>query len=113
MTFGHWILNEQGEPVQVGLMTWARWLETGKQQVADDQVGETRVSTVFLGLDHNYTGVGFPVLWETMCFGGPLDMSLRRCSGSREQALAMHAEVLAAVRAARPDKPCQDVPSMP
>lgn len=27
------------------------------------------VSTVFLGLDHNFTEVGDPVLWETMVFG--------------------------------------------
>src|SRR5215471_17514474 len=27
-----------------------------------------RVSTVFLGLDHNYSGVGPPIVFETMIF---------------------------------------------
>lgn len=30
---------------------------------------ETEVSTVFLVFDHNVTGSGPPVLWETMVFG--------------------------------------------
>jgi len=29
------------------------------------------VSTVFLGLDHNFSGYGPPILFETMIFGGP------------------------------------------
>jgi hypothetical protein len=33
-------------------------------------MGTVRVSTVFLGLDHNYLGRGKPLLFETMVFGG-------------------------------------------
>ena len=55
-------------------MTWARWLETNfeKRQIARDYIGSTHISTVFLGLDHNFSG-GDPILFETMIFGGPLD----------------------------------------
>ncbi len=36
----------------------------------DDSI---EVSTVFLGIDHNHSGSGPPVLFETMVFGGPYD----------------------------------------
>lgn len=61
-------------------------------------IGEAKVSTVFLGFDHGWEGE--PVLWETMVFGGPLDQEQDRCSGSREQALAMHAAMVERVKAA-------------
>ena len=59
------------------LMTWARWMEAqrglkGKRggcglHVADETVGNARVSTIFLGLNHAF-GPG-PGLWfETMVF---------------------------------------------
>lgn len=37
----------------------------------------TKVSTVFLGLDHGWNG-GPPVLWETMVFGGKYDQEQDR-----------------------------------
>jgi hypothetical protein len=52
------------------------------------------VSTVFLGIDHNLSGLGFPVLWETMIFGGPQDGFQRRYS-SRAAALKGHALAVA------------------
>lgn len=59
-------------------------------------LGMVRVSTVFLGIDHNW-GRGPPVLWETMIFGGPHDEFQERYS-SHESAVAGHAR---AVRIAR------------
>jgi hypothetical protein len=38
------------------------------------------VSTVFLMLDHNWSGRGDPILFETMIFGGPLDGQQARYS---------------------------------
>lgn len=50
------------------------------------------ISTVFLGIDHNYSNAGPPVLWETMIFGGPpaLDQYQARCSGTFADAQEMH-----------------------
>lgn len=42
------------------------------KRVGLDEVGETRVSTVFLGLDHNW-GDGPPILFETMVFSNDVD----------------------------------------
>ena len=37
-----------------------------------DIIGDSTVSTVFLWIDHNFSG-GQPVLFETMIFGGKYD----------------------------------------
>ena len=62
------------------LLNWGQWMEKNHQNrhVGDDLLetsveGEKisiRVSTVFIGLDHNF-GEGDPLLFETMIFGGP------------------------------------------
>lgn len=44
------------------------------------------VSTVFLGINHNFFPGGRPVLWETMIFGGPNDGYQERYS-SHERAV--------------------------
>ena len=41
---------------------------------------DVHVSTVFLGLDHNFTECGPPILFETMIFGSELNLSMRRYS---------------------------------
>jgi len=55
------------EAVPADLMTWATWFETADRAVAKTQVGDFRVSTVFLGIDHNF-GDGPPLIFETMVF---------------------------------------------
>lgn len=45
------------------------WLETADRHVGETQVGPLIVSTVFLGLDHNHSGRGDPILFETMIRG--------------------------------------------
>lgn len=86
-----YILDDSGEPVsEPDLEKWGRWFETAPRSVGDDDICGVRISTTFLGLDHRFGGGGPPVLWETMVFGGPLNGECERCSGSREQAEAMH-----------------------
>jgi hypothetical protein len=102
MNMGHWILDEKGEkPVPVDLMTWAQWFESRKRILKQENVGDVYISTVFLGLDHNFDENGAPILWETMVF--PQDengkrtyseQDCARCSGNREQAEAMHKEMV-------------------
>ena len=97
-----YILNADGKPVsEPDLVAWARWYEAADRHVARDQVGDVNISTVFLGIDHSFGRPGGPVLWETMVFGGRLDQDQERCSGSREQAEAMHARMVEAVMRAQ------------
>ena len=92
------ILNAKGEPIpEPDLVTWGRWMQTQAGIVKQEVIGGSRVSTVFLGLNHNY-GEGPPIFWETMVFGGLLNGEQERCSGSREQAEAMHALMCEKVR---------------
>jgi hypothetical protein len=89
-----YILDAHGQPVPCpDLLTWARWYETANRRIAQDldegdEGKRVRVSTVFLGLDHN-RGDGPPVLWETLVFGGELDGEMQRYS-SLADALAGH-----------------------
>jgi len=63
------------------------------------KIGPYEVSTVFLGVDHSHNPKDPPILWETMVFGkGPLDGDQDRCSGTVEQAEAMHNEMVKRVK---------------
>lgn len=90
-----YILNKRGKPtVEPNLLKWAAWMETGERIVAQDYVGKTKVSTIFLGLDHNFSMAGGPILWETAVMGHKKILEMARCGGSREQAEAQHRELL-------------------
>jgi hypothetical protein len=78
------------------LMEWARWFETSDRRVAHDEIGDVRVSTVFLGLNHRF-GPGSPLLFETMIFGGPHDQYQERCT-FWDDAVKQHAEAVAMAR---------------
>lgn len=76
---GRYILEGQIPVECPDLRTWGEWLERAKRHVGDTQVSDdVRVSTVFLGLDHNYCDKGAPILFETMIFGGPHDQYQER-----------------------------------
>ena len=55
------------------------------------------VSTVFLGIDHNF-GEGKPLLFETMVFGGKLDEETERYS-TWEEAVEGHNHMVEKVNA--------------
>lgn len=61
-------LGSNGTPLpEPDTLTWARAME-GDRRVAETIVDGYRVSTVFLGIDHNFGRGKLPVLWETMVF---------------------------------------------
>ena len=90
---------EEHKPVKCDdILTWAKWFETANRAVKKDiaklsylgkKLGEIKISTVFLGIDHNFDDEGDPILFETMVFGGELDESCDRCS-TWEAAEKMH-----------------------
>lgn len=68
MGYGKYILVGK-KPIEVSdLLLWGRWMEQNDRHVSKDMVGRYRVSTVFLGLDHNYMDDGEPILFESMVF---------------------------------------------
>ena len=68
----HYILKDH-EPVAVSLLEWVAWFERcfSERIVAQDHVCTVFVSTVFLGVDHNFVDDGPPILFETMVFDAP------------------------------------------
>lgn len=74
-----YILDAQGQPVPApDTLSWGRWYEeacrNGTRRVALDKIGDLRISTVFLALDHSLPSLAppeerhHPVLWETCIF---------------------------------------------
>ena len=95
--FGKYKLVGQ-KPVPVeNLMEWAAGFGQDNNRIANDDVGSVHVSTVFLGLDHNYLREGPPVLFETMVFGGKHDGDMRRYA-TYEDAERGHKETLTEVK---------------
>lgn len=76
---------------------WARLWQPEYKRVALDELGEIRISTVWLGLDHRFGDAGPPLIFETMIFGGTLDGEQSRYS-TEEQARAGHAHWISLVR---------------
>jgi hypothetical protein len=71
VSLGRYILDGHTPVPCEDLITWAKWIErTDERRVALTETRDLRVSTVFLGLDHNF-GVPWgtdPILFETMVF---------------------------------------------
>lgn len=69
----HFILINKAKK-RVSLLEWAEWFERTSKRgnkeriVKQETIGAYKVSTVFLGLDHNFTGKGESLLYETMIF---------------------------------------------
>lgn len=79
----HYILDGQ-TPKIVDLLTWARWFEDHRKIFLTTVDDKTAVSTVFLGIDHDFNRAGPPLLFETMILGGPLDGRQWRCAFYKE-----------------------------
>lgn len=81
------------------------WGETwyADRPVAHDIVGDARVSTVFLGIDHRFFGDGPPLVFETMIFGGPANESQFRYS-SYDEALDGHRTCVDELKAIQKEK---------
>jgi hypothetical protein len=96
----HYILDPHGTPViEPDLETWARWFESAATLVCYSVVGESAIKTRFLGISWAEDN---PHLWETKVLGGTCDAITDRCPGTREQAEAMHARMVARVQNQNP-----------
>ena len=91
--------DREGKPMD-GVLRWAKLLEDpAYKRVAETTVGKYWVSTVWLGLDHNFGFGGPPLIFETMVFhsgdGSMLgDDEYMERYATEEQALAGHAHIV-------------------
>ena len=106
-----------GKPID--MMTWAKMQLPEIKRIAEDtiEVGDRRwwVSTVWMGLDHNFDLAGPPLIFETMVFdadktkvsasqGGDWSDLLMDRYATKEQALAGHQAICDRVRKDPPTK---------
>lgn len=103
--------DEDGNPI--GMWEWVVKIEasdmTGYSRVAETFIeGYVRVSTVWLGLNMNFSGIGPPLIFETMIFGlYDLSVGGEGADGeyqwrwaTKEAALAGHDQAVAMAREA-------------
>lgn len=77
---------------------WASWFDKPDRIVRQEEIGTAWVSTVFLGMDMNWSMEGPPIVFETMIFPTDAwDDYTDRCA-TYEEALAMHVTACAHVR---------------
>jgi len=82
------ILKDKKAVVCEDINEWGKFMENLDRIVKQEEIGDVRISTVFLGLDHQF-GEGEPLVFETMIFGGKEDQYQDRCS-TWEEAEKMH-----------------------
>ena len=74
----YWILNGK-TPIKVEeVKEWAQWFEANSRKVDVTKIAGVVISTIFLGLDFNFSEDGPPILFETEIFGGRHDQQMVR-----------------------------------
>ena len=89
---GKYVLVGRKPVPEPDAIRWATWYESADRRVAWHVVGDVRVSTVFIGLDHSF-GSGPPQFFETLVLGGEFNNFQERYATWTE-AEAGHAVVL-------------------
>jgi hypothetical protein len=90
-----YILDKDNKPVESNTNEYVKWSSRNpkKRIVKQETIGNTYISTVFLGLDHSFRGK-IPVLWETMMFGGQYDQNYQERYSSYEDAVKGHQKAI-------------------
>ncbi len=73
-----YVLDDNGEPTPCyDIIEWGTFLTDNKNKIVNQtEVGIYWISTVFLGIDHNFSGNGPPILWETMVFNRSIETEM-------------------------------------
>lgn len=103
MSFNIYVLRGKTPVIEEDLTKWGMFMSNGDlRRVKLDVIGKSTVSTVFLGLDHNFIG-GKPLLFETMVFPG--DNCWR--TSTWDEAVKTHETVCKSIKAH--DKVCKEL----
>lgn len=95
----YWILEGTTPVLCSDHVKWCSWFATANRKVAEDVVEGHLVSTIFLGINHDFLS-SKPILFETMVFDGEETMQeeyhLRYSNW--DDAVAGHRAILALVK---------------
>ncbi len=93
-----YILDRNSNPIECeDIIVWSKWREKADVHISLNIIGDVKISTVFLGINHRFFGDGPPILYETMIFGGAHDGYQERYT-TREEALIGHEEAIKLVK---------------
>lgn len=93
---GHYILRGHGVKKEPDLLEWGEWFQEHPRSLKRTTICDSVISTVFLGLNHNYFG-DKPILFETMIFVGGHGGDMRRYS-TWDEAIIGHWKMVEEVR---------------
>lgn len=120
-----YILGEDQKPALCNdLMKWLEWFEdaneSGSLRIAEDSVGDYRVSTIFLGINHQFKYGDRPILYETIVFDKEGNDVLQHRYSTREEALTGHQELIEVciktrdiIDTCKGNKECGDIATAP
>lgn len=86
-----------GKPTEEpDIIKWGKWFQDADRHVAQDDDEKYKISTIFLGINHNFGEEGPPLLFETMVFkrGSWSEEDCARYA-TQEEAEAGHAAMVA------------------
>ncbi len=93
----YYILENGIPKLAISMQEWGQWWEKTDRTVAKTKIRKVLVSTVFLGLNHQW-GDDPPLLFETLVFGGIFDGEMERYS-TLDEAKAGHEAMVERIRA--------------
>jgi hypothetical protein len=95
LDMGLYVLDGHTPVPEPRLERWAIWFQDADRHVRLSEQGDTRVSTVFLGLDHGW-GDGPALLFETMAFVGDDTVAQERYAtwAEAEEGHARHVDAI-------------------
>lgn len=92
-------MDKEGNPIDA-----RRWAELhgddSYMRIGEERMPGMWVSTVWLGINHNFAPQGPPILFETMIFGGPFDTECWRYS-TEVEAMAGHIAIVSMLKYGR------------
>jgi hypothetical protein len=101
-----YVLDGHAPRQELDLMAWARWFETSdaERTVADELMpNDVQVCTSFSSIEPVGTNqVEEPLLFQTVVYGGPWN-NWGKNVATWEEAEALHARVVAALKAGKPE----------
>lgn len=94
--YRHYYYDKNGKPLN--MIQWGELFQNPDYKIVKrDQIGDVKVYTVWLGMDHGFLNE-LPIIFETMVFGGEFDQYQERYA-TEQEALAGHKKIVGRVNA--------------
>lgn len=79
---------------KITIKQWSDWREKNDNHLADNCKNGYRISTVLLGIDHNWSREGKPIIFETMVFSNDWKGVYMERYATKKEALEGHKRIV-------------------